>query len=332
MAFHLLKRREFITLIGGVAAWPGTGRAQQPAVPVIGLVGTASPDTSAPNVAAFRKGLSETGYVEGRNVAIEYRWAEGQFDRLPALAADLVRRRVAVIATPGSSPAALAAKAATATIPIVYGGGADPVQNGLVASLNRPGGNITGFVELNTEIASKRFGLLHDLVPGASRFALFIEPASNTPPALITELQTAASAIGLQIEGLAVAGTSSAIDAAFESIAQKRVDALLISPSPLYYALRAQLAALAARHGVPVIYWDRAFVETGGLVSYGSSVADMWREVGIYTGRILKGEKPADMPVQQATKIELVVNLKAARAIGLTIPESFLLRADEVIE
>jgi ABC-type uncharacterized transport system substrate-binding protein len=264
-------------------------------------------------------------------VAIEYRWAQGASERLPELAADLVRRGVAVIVTPGSFPAARAVKALTATIPIVYGGGADPIRAGLVASLNRPGGNVTGFVELNSEIVSKRLGLLHDLVPGASRFALLVEPNSSGR-FVITDLQKVASAIGLQIEPVVAAGTDRALDAAFASLAQKKVDALMASPSPLFYALRVQLAALATRNAVPVIYWDRAFAEAGGLMSYGSSVTEMFRQVGIYAGRILKGEKPADMPVMQATKFELVVNLKAANAIGLTIPETFLVRADEVIE
>ena len=247
------------------------------------------------------------------------------------MAADLVRRGVAVIVTPGSFPAARVVKALTATIPIVYGGGADPIRAGLIASLNRAGGNVTGFVELNAEIVSKRLGLLHDLIPGASRFALLIEP-NSFGMSVITDLQRAASAIGLQIEAIVTEGTDRAIDAAFASLGQKKVEALMVSPSPLFYALRVQLAALATRHAVPVIYWDRALVEAGGLMSYGSSVADMFRHVGIYAGRILKGEKPADMPVMQATKFELVVNLKAAKAIGLTIPETFLVRADEVIE
>ena len=329
-----MRRREFITLLGGAAvAWPLAARAQpvKAAIPVIGFLGGGSPHLWAGRLRAFRQGLSETGYVEGRNVAIEYRWADGEQERLPELAADLVRREVAVIVTPGSFPAARAVKALTATIPIVYGGGADPIRAGLVASLNRPGGNVTGFVELNAEIVSKRLGLLHDLIPRASRFALLVEPNSSGM-SVITDLQRAASAIGLQIEAIVTEGTDRAIDAAFASLGQKKVDALMVSPSPLFYALRVQLQALATRHAVPVIYWDRALVEAGGLMSYGSSVADMFRHVGIYAGRILKGEKPADMPVMQASKFELVVNLKAAKAIGLTIPETFLVRADEVIE
>ena len=300
-------------------------------MPVSGFLNSATLEGHENGVAAFRQGLSETGYVEGRNVAIEYRWADGEQERLPELAADLVRRGVAVIVTPGSLPAARAVKALTATIPIVYGGGADPIRAGLIASLNRAGGNVTGFVELNAEIVSKRLGLLHDLIPGASRFALLVEPNSSGM-SVITDLQRAASAIGLPIEPVVAVGTDRAIDAAFASLAQKKIDALIASPSPLFYSHRAQLVPLATRHVVPVIYWDRAFVEAGGLISYGSSVADMFRHVGIYAGRILKGEKPADMPVMQATKFELVVNLKAAKAIGLTIPETFLVRADKVIE
>ena len=329
-----MKRREFITLVGGAAAaWPLGAHSQQPAMPVIGYLHPNSPEQAYDAVvAALRKGLGETGYVEGRNVAIEYRWAEGHNERLPDLASDLVRRGVALIVTPGSLTATRAARAATATIPIVYGGGGDPVQAGLVASLSRPGGNVTGFVELNTEIASKRLGLLHDVMPGASRFGLMMVNSDSSGVSVISDLEPTASAIGLQIEAIVTASTGSAIDAAFASLAERRIQALLVSPNPLYYALRAQLADLAVRHAVPVVYWDRALVDAGGLMSYGSSVTEMFRQVGIYAGRILKGEKPAEMPVMQASKFELVVNLKAAKAIGLTIPEAFLLRADEVIE
>ncbi len=328
-----MRRREFITLVGGAAAaWPLAAHAQQPATPVIGYLHPNSPGQAYDAVvAAFRQGLGETGYVEGRNVAIEYRWAEGHNDRLPDLAADLVRRSVTVIVTPGSLTAARAARAATTTIPIVYGGGGDPVQAGFVASLSRPGGNVTGFVELNTEIASKRLELLHDVIPGVSRFGLMVD-SDSSGVSVIADLEPTASVIGLQIEAIVTASTGSAVDAAFASSAVRRIQALLVSPSPLYYALRARLADLAVRHAVPVVYWDRALVDAGGLMSYGSSVTEMFRQVGIYAGRILKGEKPAEMPVMQATKFELVVNLKAAKAIGLTIPKSFLLRADEVIE
>jgi putative ABC transport system substrate-binding protein len=327
-----MRRREFIALLGGVAApSPLAARAQQAPMPVIGLLNPNAPEAIENLLTTFRRGLGETGYIEGRNVAIEYRWARGSSERLPELAADLVRRGVTVIATPGSLLSARAAKAATSTIPIVFGIAGDPVQLGLAASLNRPGGNATGFVEINTDIASKRLGLLHDLLPGALRFALLVE-STTTGGSVITSLQAEASAMGLQIEGLVSAGSDTAIGEAFASLAQKRIDALLLSPGPLFYALRVQLAALATRYTIPVMYWDRALIEAGGLISYGSSVADMFRQVGIYAGRILKGQKPADLPVMQATKFELVVNLKAARAIGLTIPETFLVRADEVIE
>jgi len=329
-----MKRREFITLLGGTGfAWPLTARAQQPPMPVIGFVNAASPQSYARQVSAFLKGLSEAGYVDGQNVKIEYLWAEGQYGRLPELAADLVRLQVAVIVTPGNTPAALAAKAATATIPIVFSFGADPVKIGLVASLDRPGGNATGFGEMNIEIAPKRLGILHELIPGAARFALLLEPRNSpTTPADVTELQAAGAAVGSQIEVVYAAATVGELETAFASLAQKGVDALMVNPSPQFASLRVQLTALAARHAVPTIYWDRRLAEAGGLMSYGSNVEDLFRKVGIYAGRILKGEKPADMPVQQATKFELVINLKTAKALGLTIPPTLLARADEVIE
>jgi putative ABC transport system substrate-binding protein len=329
-----MRRREFITLLGGVAAsWPLAARAQQPTMPVIGYLRSDSPETSPKLRLEFNKGLAETGYVDGRNVTIEYRWAEGKYDRLPELAADLVSRRVAVIVTPGNTPAALAAKAATATIPIVFSLGADPVKIGLVASLDRPGGNATGFGEMNVEVAPKRLGILHELIPGAAHFALLLEPKNSpTTPADIIELQAAAAAIGSQIEVVYSAATVGDLETAFASLVQKRVDALLVNPSPQFASLRTQLAALAARLAVPTIYWDRRLVDAGGLMSYGSSVEDLFRQVGIYAGRILKGEKPADMPVQQAAKFELVINLKAAKALGLAVPSALLVRADEVIE
>jgi putative ABC transport system substrate-binding protein len=329
-----VRRREFITLLGGVAAsWPLAARAQQPTMPVIGYLRSDSPETSPKLRLEFNKGLAETGYVDGRNVTIEYRWAEGKYDRLPELAADLVSRRVAVIVTPGNTPAALAAQAATATIPIVFSFGADPVKIGLVASLDRPGGNATGFGEMNIEVAPKRLGILHELIPGAVHFALLLEPKNSpTTPADIIELQAAAAAIGSQIEVVYSAATVGDLETAFASLVQKRVDALLVNPSPQFASLRTQLAALAARLAVPTIYWDRRLVDAGGLMSYGSSVEDLFRQVGIYAGRILKGEKPADMPVQQAAKFELVINLKAAKALGLAVPSALLVRADEVIE
>ena len=327
-------RRQFISALGGAAAaWPLAVRAQQPTMPVIGYLRSDSPDASPKLRLEFIKGLNETGYVDGRNVAIEYRWAEGQYDRLPELAADLVRRQVAVIVTPGNTPAALAAKAATATIPIVFSFGADPVKIGLVASLDRPGGNATGFGEMNIEVTPKRLGILHELIPGATRFALLLEPRNSpTTPADVTELQAAGAAVGSQIEVVYAAAIVGELETAFASLAQKRVDALMVNPSPQFAGLRVQLTALAARHAVPTIYWDRRLAEAGGLMSYGSNVEDLFRKVGIYAGRILKGEKPADMPVQQATKFELVINLKTAKALGLTIPPTLLASADEVIE
>jgi putative ABC transport system substrate-binding protein len=328
-----MRRREFITLLGGAAAaWPLMARAQQSAMPVIGYLQSGSAEPNSPGVTAFRKGLSETGYEEGRNVAIEFRGAEGQVDRLPAMAADLVRRGVAVIVTPGSLPAARAAKAATATIPIVFSMGGDPVQLGLVASMNRPGGNATGFAQMGAELAPKRLGLLHELLPGAVRFALLVEPNSTTTAPVIINLQSVASAIGLQIEVLYAAGTDRGIDAAFASLVQKRIDALLVQPALLFFERRTQIAALAARNNIPASFPDRDFVAAGGLVSYGPSATDQNRKVGIYAGRILKGEKPADLPVEQPTKFELVINLKAAKALGLTVPADLLAIADEVIE
>jgi putative ABC transport system substrate-binding protein len=325
-----MTRRDFITLLGGAAAtWPLAARAQQPAMPVVGFLNSGTPDDGL--VAAVRRGLGESGYVEGRNVAIDYRWAQGQIDRLPTMVADLVRRRVAVIIAPGSIAGALAAKAATTTIPIVWGGGGDPVALGLVASLNRPGGNVTGYTEINGEIVSKRLNVLHDLLPGASHFVLLVE--TNSPGmSIVPSLQTVASTLGLQVEPLVTASTLGDMDAALGSLTRKRIDAVMVSPSPQFYDHRAELTDLATRHAVPVIYWDRVFPEAGGLMSYGSSVTEMFRQVGIYAGRVLKGEKPADMPVMRATKFELVINLKAAKALGLTVPPNLLATADEVIE
>jgi putative ABC transport system substrate-binding protein len=328
-----MRRRQFIALLGGAAvAWPLSARAQQPTLPVIGYLDNKSPVGNAPFVAAVRQGLKEAGFVEGQNVAIEYRWAEGQIDRLPALAADLVQRRVAVIVTPGSVTGARAAKAATTTIPIVFSMGGDPVQLGLVASLNRPGGNATGFGEMGSEVTPKRLELLHELIPGAAHFVLLVEPNSTTTPSVIVNLQSVASANGLPIEVLYAAGTNSGIDAAFASLVQKRVDALLVAPSGFFMERRIQLATLAARHAIPAIYWDRALAEAGGLISYGSNVTDQFRQVGVYAGRILKGEKPGDLPVMQPTKFELVINIKTAKALGINVPLSLLARADEVIE
>jgi putative tryptophan/tyrosine transport system substrate-binding protein len=329
---HHIGRREFTTLLGGaIAAWPLAARAQQPAIPVVGYLYSGSPEPTAHYIAAFRKGLSETGYVEGRNVAIEYRFAHNEIDRLPELASDLVRRRVAVIATPGGPYAVLAAKAATTTIPIVFSTGGDPVQSGLVASFNRPGGNVTGVASMNVELGAKRLGLLHELLPGAARFAVLVDPTSPAAESITTDAQAAASAVGRQIEVL-TAGTNREIDTAFASLVQKRADAVLVGPHPLFNNRRVQIVTLAARHAVPTIYTNREFAEVGGLMSYGASQTDQFRQVGIYTGRILKGEKPADLPVMQPTRFEFVINLQTARTLGITVAATLLALADEVIE
>jgi putative ABC transport system substrate-binding protein len=330
-----MRRRAFITLLGGAAvAWPLAARAQQRALPVIGYLNAGSPEANRDGLPAFRKGLSETGYVEGQNVAIEYRWAEGHYDRLPDLANDLVRRRVAVIVTPLSAAATFAAKAATSTIPIVFSTGIDPVQAGLVLTLNRPGGNVTGFVTMNNEIGPKRLQLLHELIPAAARFAVLVNPATPlvTEP-VIKDLQAAASAIGRPIEILA-AGTNRDIDAAFANLVQKRVDALLVGPDLFFSTRRAQILTLAARHAVPTIYAGREVAEAGGLMSYGPNLSesDPYRYAGIYTGRVLKGEKPADLPVARPTKFEFVINLQTARILGIDVPATLLAQADEVIE
>jgi putative ABC transport system substrate-binding protein len=327
-----MKRRAFIMLLAGAAAaWPLAAQAQQATLPVIGYLDAGAPETSARLAAAFRKGLSETGYVEGRNVAIEYRWARNEYDRLPEMASDLVRRQVIVIAAMGAAGPARAAKASTTTIPIVFGFGGDPVQSGLVASFNRPGGNITGVVTMNVELAAKRLGLLHELLPGATRFAVLVN-ANNPAAASLTRDALAATApAGWQIEFLAVT-TNRDLNAAFASVAQKRADALMVTPELLFVGRRVQLLTLAARHAVPTIYPSREFAEAGGLMSYGSSFTDMHRQAGIYTGRILKGEKPADLPVMQPTTFEFVINLQTAQALGIDVPPTLLARADEVIE
>ena len=325
-----IRRREFIVTLGGAAAaCPLAVRAQQPAMPVVGFVNNGSADASADRVRAFRKGLSEAGYVEGQNVTVEYHWLQGQFDRLPSLMADLVRRHVAVIATPGGSYASQAAKAATTTIPIVFSVGEDPVRLGLVASLARPGGNATGINNFAVELDAKRFGLLHDLVPKAVRIAVLVNPA-NPPIAETTlrEIPEAARAIGLQIQVLN-ARTSGEIEAAFATIGRDRADALLVAPDIFFVSRRVQFATLATRYAIPAIYNLREFVEVGGLMSYGTDVVDTFRQVGVYTGRVLKGTKPADLPVMQSTKFELVINAVTARALGIDVP---LTLADEVIE
>jgi putative ABC transport system substrate-binding protein len=328
-----VKRREFITLLGGAAAtWPLAARAQQAAMPVVGFLHHGPPEELAPLIAGFRKGLSETGYVEGQSVAIEFRWANNQMDRLPELAADLVRRRVAVIATPLSTPAALAAKAATASIPIVFGVGTDPVQAGLVPSFNRPGGNVTGIVLLNWELGPKRLGFLHQLLPRAARFAVLVRPDNpDVVEPFIKEVEMAAAAVGKQIEIL-TARSNPDIDVAFASLVQKRADGLLVSSDTPFVNRRVQLVGLSLRHAVPAIYPWREAVEIGGLMSYGASLTDAYRQAGVYTGRILKGEKPADLPVMQSTKFEFVINLNTAKVFGLSFPPGLLAIADEVIE
>jgi putative ABC transport system substrate-binding protein len=326
-----VKRRAFIAAIGGAAAWPLVARAQQSAMPVIGFLYAGS-EATPPLLAAFRNGLAETGHVEGRNVAVEYRWANNELDRLPELAADLVRRRVAVIATPGSYRAALAAKAASATIPIVFSTGVDPVGAGLVSTLNRPGGNVTGINYMQAELAAKQLELLHELLPRATRFAVLINPDSPVVSgSAIAELPGAASNIGVQIRFLR-ASNSGEIDAAFADIARERMEGLLVTPGPLFGNRRLQLTGLAAQNAIPAMFYDREFAQAGGLASYGSSLADQYRQTGIYTGRVLRGERPADIPVLRATKFELVINLKTARALGLEIRPQVLASADEVIE
>jgi putative ABC transport system substrate-binding protein len=326
-----MKRREFIGLVGGVAAgWPMAARAQQAPMPVVGFVSPSTPGENANLTAAFRKGLAETGYVEGRNVRIEYRWANG-LERVPDLVADLLSLRVAVIFASSGIAAALAAKAANTTIPLVFSTGGDPVRAGVVASLNRPGGNITGIVSLSMELAGKHVGLLHELLPRSGRFAALVNPTSPLAEPVITDVQRAASAIGTEIEILN-ASSSRDIDAAFASLRPRGIDALLISSDAFFQRRHVQLATLAVRYAVPVITHFREFAEVGGLLSYGSSVADRERQAGIYAGRILKGEKPANLPVMQAVKFEFVVNLQTARILAIDIPTNLLARADEVIE
>jgi putative tryptophan/tyrosine transport system substrate-binding protein len=328
-----MRRRQFMMLLGGAAVvWPRSARAQQqPAMPVIGFLNGGSTDGYAPMVAAFRQGLKETSYIEGQNVAIEFRWAGGQYDRVPAMVAELVRRQVAVIVA--NTPGAPEVKAATTTIPIVFLTGNDPVQIGLVASLNRPGGNVTGVTTLNVEVAPKRLELLHELIPAATVVALLVNPTSPTSLAETTtrDTQGAAHTLGIELHVLH-ASTEPDFDTAFATLAQRRAGALVIGPDPFFNSEIEQLAALALRHAVPTIYESREFAAAGGLMSYGGSLTDLYRQAGIYTGRILNGAKPADLPVQQSTKVELFLNLKTAKAFGLTFPLSLLGRADEVIE
>jgi len=327
-----MKRREFITLLGGAASsWPLAVRAQQGTTPVIGFMRADTPEASAAVLAAFRQGLSETGYVERQNITIEYRWAaQGEHDQLPALAADLVRRKVNLIAA-ASTPAALAAKAATATIPIVFETGLDPIRLGLVASLNRPGGNITGVTQLSSELLSKRLGLLHDVLPVAATIGFLRDQNYPGSDSQARDLQEAARTLGLQVH-VVNAATDAEIDTAFASFANLRVGALVVGAGTLFTRQAKQLVTLAARHALPTFYQYREYVAAGGLISYGASLSDSYRQTGVYTGRILKGEKPADLPVLQPTKFELVINLKTTKALGLTVPPGVLAIADEVIE
>jgi ABC-type uncharacterized transport system substrate-binding protein len=323
-------RRKFLATLGGAAAWPLAARAQQAAMPVIGYLNSGSPESDTPRLTGLRRGLNETGYVEGRNVVIEYRWAGNQADRLPALAADLVRLRVAVIVAAGP-PSTFAAKAATTSIPIVFGVGADPVPLGLVASINRPGGNLTGFNAVSGEVGAKGLALLHELVPSAAMIGFLENPNNPLFELLTRDVLAAAPVIGLKVQILK-ASTDREIDAAFVSLVQARTGALLVSGDAFFNSRIEHIVGLAARHAIPTMYQIPEFVVAGGLISYGSSLIEEYRQVGLYAGRILKGEKPADLPVQQATKLELIINLKTAKALGLSVPLTLQASADEVIE
>jgi putative ABC transport system substrate-binding protein len=324
-------RRDFITLLGGAAVWPLAAGAQQPALPVIGFLSSASPTGSAHMVAAFRQGLRETGHIDGQNVAIEFRWAGGEYDRLPSLAADLVRRQVAVITAVGGSMSAAAAKAATTTVPIVFSTGGDPVQQGLVTSLHRPGGNITGVSVLTAALAAKRLEILREVVPNADVIALLVNPRGAAAEPQLRDVQEAARAVGQQVH-LLHAANEREIETGFDTLAQARIRALIVAADPFFNSRRDALVALAARHSIPAIYEWREFAEAGGLMSYGTSLPEAYRHVGLYAGRILKGAKPAELPVFQSTKVEFVINLKTAHALGLTFPLPLSGRADEVIE
>jgi ABC-type uncharacterized transport system substrate-binding protein len=327
-----VKRREFITLLGGAAAsWPLAARAQQPEMPVVGFLESRSPDGMTDRLRAFRQGLKDTGYVEGETVRIEYRWAENQVDRLPMLAAELVRQKVSVIATAGGPPVALAAKAATMTIPIVFAMGEDPVPYGLVASHNRPGGNATGVNFLVAELGSKQLGLLRELIPAAARVGLLVNPKFPVTERAMSDVTAAASVIGLQID-VVRASDSREIESVFGTLIHNKADALLVGPDAFFVSRRLQLAILAARHALPAVYNVREYAEAGGLMSYGTNVRDAYRQIGVYVRRILKGAKPADLPVMQSSKFELVINLPTARALGIEVPATLLARADEVIE
>jgi ABC-type uncharacterized transport system substrate-binding protein len=325
-----MKRREFITLLGSAVAWPLAARAQQP-MPVIGFMNAASPGPFANLVAAFRKGLEETGYVEGRNVSIEYRWAEGRYDRLPAFAAELVGRPVTVLVATGGEPAILAAKAATTSIPIVFATGADPVARGFVASFNRPGGNITGATQLTTALSAKRIGLLRELVPNADPIGVLVNPSFPASADIVKDAQEAASQLGVRLV-LLNAPTESEFEPAFATFVRERTRAVMVGADPFFNSRRDQLVALAARYALPAIYEWREFAAAGGLMSYGTRLPDAYHQVGVYSGRILKGEKPADLPVVQASRFEFVLNLKTAKALGLEVPPTMPVHADEVIE
>ena len=327
-----IRRREFLLLGGGAAAWPLAARAQQAGkLPVIGLLSSRSPATDVPLITVMREGLNETGLVEGRNFTTDYRSAEGQYDRLASLAADLVHRQVTVIVAIGGEPAALAAKTATATVPIVFAGGTDPVRSGIVANLNRPGGNITGVSAFQIELEPKKLGLLRELRPNTATIAVLVNPNFAYAEMQVNDIKAAARSVGQQIDLLS-ASTIREIDAAFTRLAQMRADALLIATDPFFFTRAAQLVVLATRHAIPTLYHRREFVTIGGLISYGSNTEEVYRALGVYAGRVLKGEKPGDLPIQLPTKFELVINLSTAKALGIDVPATLLARADEVIE
>jgi putative tryptophan/tyrosine transport system substrate-binding protein len=325
-----MRRRDFITLLGCAGAWPRTVGAQQQPMPVVGFLNASSPGPLRQQITAFLGGLKESGYVEGQNVAVEYRWAEGQYDRLPALVADLVRQQVTVIVSGGGAPAALAAKAATTTIPIVFSAGADPIRLGLVASLNRPGGNITGVYQFTSGLEAKRLGLLHEMVPKATSVAVLINPNFADAENQLRDVQEAAARLGVQLV-VVRANAESEFDAAFSTLVRQGAGALLVSGSPFFNGRREQLVVLAARHAVPAIFEWRDFAAAGGLMSYGTSLADAYRQVGVYAGQILRGAKPGDLPVVQSTKFELAINLNTAKALGIEVPPTLSARADEII-
>jgi putative tryptophan/tyrosine transport system substrate-binding protein len=327
-----MKRREFIALVGGAAARPLAARAQQSAMPIIGFLNPASPTEFAYRVVAFRNGLAEMGYAEDQNVKIEYRWGQHQYDRLPELATDLVQHQVAAIAATGGVPSVRAAKTATSAIPIVFTFEGDPVEFGLVASLNHPGGNVTGITLISSLIVPRRIGLLRDLIPGIKTIAILMNSTSPANKTEVAAAEQAARALGWQVTVLSASGKGDDFDAAFQPLTRERADALLVCTDPIFESQRDQIIALAAHHVVPAIYALREYPVSGGLMSYGASITDLYRQAGVYVGRILKGEKPADLPVMQASKFELVINLKTAKTLGLTVPPSLLIAADEVIE